>query len=142
MIEWRASLGRTKETLSNFTPFLRPRRVGLLLALVLLLLETAMSLAQPWPLALTLDYVLNDRRELPGFWPESLSGEARSSSRSFLGLRGKAAYTPTACAVSEILLRNSRSSTAASTLRATGPPAIWVVWLIHSKRPGCGILSG
>ena len=76
MIEWRATLGRTKDTLSNFTPFLRPRRAGLLLALVLLLLETAMSLAQPWPLALTLDYVLNDRRELPGFWPESLSGEA------------------------------------------------------------------
>jgi ATP-binding cassette subfamily B protein len=76
LIEWRASLGRTKETLSNFTPFLRPRRAGLLLALVLLLLETAMSLAQPWPLALTLDYVLSDRRELPGFWPESLSGEA------------------------------------------------------------------
>jgi ABC-type multidrug transport system fused ATPase/permease subunit len=44
--------------------------------LLLLLLETAMSLAQPWPLALTLDYVLSDRRELPGFWPESLSGEA------------------------------------------------------------------
>jgi ATP-binding cassette subfamily B protein len=76
LIEWRARLGRTKETLSNFTPFLRPRRAGLLLALLLLLLETVMSLAQPWPLALTLDYVLSDRRELPGFWPESLSGEA------------------------------------------------------------------
>ena len=35
-----------------------------------------MSLAQPWPLALTLDYVLSDRKQLPGFWPESLSGEA------------------------------------------------------------------
>ena len=76
LIEWRARLGRTKETLSNFTPFLRPRRAGLLLALFLLLVETGMSLAQPWPLALTLDYVLSDRRELPGFWPESLSGEA------------------------------------------------------------------
>jgi ATP-binding cassette, subfamily B, bacterial len=76
LIELRARLGRTKETLSNFTPFLRPRRKGLTLALFLLLLETGMSLAQPWPLALALDYVLNDRRELPGFWPESLSAEA------------------------------------------------------------------
>jgi ATP-binding cassette subfamily B protein len=75
-IELRARLGRAKETLSNFTPFLRPRRAGLLLALLLLLVETGMSLAQPWPLALTLDYVLNDRKQLPGFWPESLSGEA------------------------------------------------------------------
>ena len=75
-IELRARLGRTKETLSNFTLFLRPRRTGLLLALLLLLVETGMSLAQPWPLALTLDYVLNDRKQLPGFWPESLSGEA------------------------------------------------------------------
>jgi ATP-binding cassette subfamily B protein len=76
LIELRARLGRTKETLSNFTPFLGPRRAGLLLALFLLLVETGMSLAQPWPLALALDYVLNDRKELPGFWPESLSAEA------------------------------------------------------------------
>src|ERR671910_431451 len=76
LIELRARLGRTKETLSNFTPFLRPRRAGLLLALLLLLLETGMSLAQPWPLALALDYVLNDRKQLPGFWPEGLSAEA------------------------------------------------------------------
>jgi ATP-binding cassette, subfamily B, bacterial len=75
-IELRARLGRAKETLSNFTPFLRPRRAGLLLALLLLLLETGMSLAQPWPLALALDYVLNDRKQLPGFWPEGLSAEA------------------------------------------------------------------
>ena len=76
MIELRARLGRAKETLSNFTPFLRPRRAGLLVALLLLLLETGMSLAQPWPLALALDYVLNDRKQLPGFWPEDLSAEA------------------------------------------------------------------
>ncbi|HET6886051.1 MAG TPA: ABC transporter ATP-binding protein [Rubrobacteraceae bacterium] len=76
LIELRARLGRTKETLANFTPFLGPRRAGLLLALFLLLVETGMSLAQPWPLALTLDYVLSDRKQLPGFWPESLSGEA------------------------------------------------------------------
>jgi ATP-binding cassette subfamily B protein len=76
LIELRARLGRTKETLSNFTPFLRPRRAGLLLALFLLLVETGMSLAQPWPLALALDYVLDDRKELPGFWPEGLSAEA------------------------------------------------------------------
>jgi ATP-binding cassette subfamily B protein len=76
LIELRARLGRTKETLSNFTPFLRPRHTGLLLALFLLLVETGMSLAQPWPLALALDYVLDDRKELPGFWPEGLSAEA------------------------------------------------------------------
>ncbi len=51
-------------------------------------------------------------------------GEARSASRSLLGLRGKAASTPTCSAVSEILLRNSRSSTAASTFRATEPPSL------------------
>ena len=55
------SLGRTRDALSHFGPFLRPRKKGLLLALLLLLLETAMSLAQPWPLALILDYVLGDQ---------------------------------------------------------------------------------
>jgi ATP-binding cassette, subfamily B, bacterial len=75
-IELRAGLRRLKETLSNFTPFLRPRRKGLLLALLVLLAETGTSLAQPWPLALALDYVLNDKKRLPGFWPDSLSGEA------------------------------------------------------------------
>jgi ABC-type multidrug transport system fused ATPase/permease subunit len=35
-----------------------------------------MSLAQPWPLAVALDYVLSDRKQLPGFWPEGLSAEA------------------------------------------------------------------
>ena len=75
-IEVRSALGRTRETLSNFTPFLKPRRGGLILALVLLLAETAMSLAQPWPLALALDYVLNGSKELPAFWPDTLSAEA------------------------------------------------------------------
>ncbi len=65
-----------KETLSNFTPFLKPRRGGLLLALLILLAETGTSLAQPWPLALALDYVLSDNKRLPDFWPDSLSGEA------------------------------------------------------------------
>lgn len=74
--ELRAGLRRTKETLSNFTPFLKPRRKGLMLALVVLLIETATSLSQPWPLALTIDYVLNENKELPGFWPEALSDPA------------------------------------------------------------------
>ena len=52
------SLRRTRTALSHFAPFLAPRKKGLLLALVLLLLETGTSLAQPWPLALILDYVL------------------------------------------------------------------------------------
>jgi ABC-type multidrug transport system fused ATPase/permease subunit len=55
---------------------LRPRRRGLLLALVILLAESATSLAQPWPLALALDYVLDDKKALPGFWPDPLTGEA------------------------------------------------------------------
>jgi ATP-binding cassette, subfamily B, bacterial len=75
-IELRAAARRMKETLSNFTPFLRPRRGGLLLALVILLAETGTSLAQPWPLALALDYVLNGDKRLPDFWPDSLSGKA------------------------------------------------------------------
>ena len=74
--ELRAGLRRLAQTLSNFTPFLRPRRKGLLLALVILLAETGTSLAQPWPLALALDYVLDDKKSLPGFWPGSLSGRA------------------------------------------------------------------
>lgn len=76
LIELRAGLRRTKDTLSNFTPFLKPRRRGLLVALVLLILETGTSLAQPWPLAFALDYVLTDRKELPGFWPGSFSDPA------------------------------------------------------------------
>jgi ATP-binding cassette, subfamily B, bacterial len=76
LIELRAAARRARETLSNFTPFLRPRRGGLLLALLVLLAETGTSLAQPWPLALALDYVLNDNKGLPDLWPDSLSGEA------------------------------------------------------------------
>jgi len=57
-------------TLYHFTPFLKPRRRGLFLALVLLLLETATSLAQPWPLALILDYVIGSQR-----LPVSVSGQ-------------------------------------------------------------------
>ena len=76
MKEVRAGLRRTRETLSNFTPFLRPRRAGLVFALCVLLLETLMSLAQPWPLALIIDYVLTDRKELPAFLPDLLADEA------------------------------------------------------------------
>lgn len=53
--------------ISHFVPFLRPRRNGLILALLVLLVETATSLAQPWPLALTIDYVLTGNKELPEF---------------------------------------------------------------------------
>ena len=74
--EFRAGLRRTRETLSNFTPFLKPRRKGLVLALVVLLIETVTSLSQPWPLALTIDYVLNENKPLPGFWPEAFSDPA------------------------------------------------------------------
>jgi ATP-binding cassette, subfamily B, bacterial len=75
-IELRAAARRLGETLSNFTPFLKTRRKGLVLALLVLLAETGTSLAQPWPLALALDYVLNGKKSLPNFWPDTLSGEA------------------------------------------------------------------
>jgi ATP-binding cassette, subfamily B, bacterial len=74
--EVRAGLRRTRETLSNFTPFLRPRRVGLVVALGVLLFETVVSLAQPWPLALTIDYVLTDKKELPAILPDLLADKA------------------------------------------------------------------
>ena len=74
--ELRAGLRRTKEILSYFMPFLKPRRRGLLLALFVLLLETVTSLAQPWPLALTIDYVLTDKKRPPAFVPDVLADEA------------------------------------------------------------------
>ena len=76
MIEARAGLRRTRETLSNFTPFLKTRRKGLLFALIVLLLETGTSLAQPWPLALTIDYVLTDNKPPPAFLPGFMQDKA------------------------------------------------------------------
>ena len=76
LTELRAGLRRTKQTLSNFTPFLKPRRGGLFVALILLLAETGTSLAQPWPLAFVLDYVFGDEKRLPDFWPEALADPA------------------------------------------------------------------
>jgi ATP-binding cassette, subfamily B, bacterial len=72
--EMGEGLRRTKTALSHFAPFLRPRKRGLFLALVLLLLETGTSLAQPWPLALILDYVIGAE---PGTstLPISVSGQ-------------------------------------------------------------------
>lgn len=64
----KQNLGRTRRVLARFVPFLRPRKAGLFAASAVLLLETAISLAQPWPLALTLDYVLGGA-ELPSFVP-------------------------------------------------------------------------
>jgi len=71
--EATAGLRRLREALSHFVPFLAPRKGGLLLALGLLLLETLTSLAQPWPLALILDYVVAKEggRALPGFYPSA-----------------------------------------------------------------------
>jgi len=76
LIEARAGLRRTRETLSNFTPFLKTRRKGLLFALLVLLLETGTSLAQPWPLALTIDYVLTDNKPPPAFLPAFMQDKA------------------------------------------------------------------
>ena len=76
LIEARAGLRRTRETLSNFTPFLKTRRKGLLFALLVLLLETGTSLAQPWPLALTIDYVLTDNKPPPAFLPGFMQDKA------------------------------------------------------------------
>ena len=76
LIEARAGLRRTRETLSNFTPFLKTRRKGLLFALLVLLLETGTSLAQPWPLALTIDYVLTPNARPPDYLPGFLQDKA------------------------------------------------------------------
>ncbi len=76
LIEARAGLRRTRETLSNFTPFLKTRRKGLLFALIVLLLETGTSLAQPWPLALTIDYVLTGNKPPPAFLPSFMQDKA------------------------------------------------------------------
>ena len=76
LIEARAGLRRTRETLSNFTPFLKTRRRGLFFALIVLLLETGTSLAQPWPLALTIDYVLTDNKPPPAFLPGFMQDKA------------------------------------------------------------------
>ncbi|MBA2375855.1 MAG: ABC transporter ATP-binding protein [Rubrobacter sp.] len=72
---FRHGLKRTRDTVADFAPFLSPRRKGLVFALVILLLETAASLAQPWPLALTIDYVLSGE-EPPAFLPNALSDPA------------------------------------------------------------------
>ena len=68
----RNGLRRTRAALSHFAPFLRPRKKGLILALVLLLLETGTSLAGPWPLALILDYVIGGERA-PAYLPDSIA---------------------------------------------------------------------
>ena len=68
LAEIKSGFRRFREIFSSFAPFLKPRRKGLLASAVLLLLETAASLAQPWPLAITLDYVIRDG-DLPGLVP-------------------------------------------------------------------------
>ena len=73
-IALRSGLGHAGEVLSGFAPFFAPRRRGLALALAVLLAETASSLAQPWPLALAIDYVIGDK-EPPAALPGSLAGE-------------------------------------------------------------------
>src|ERR671933_758276 len=65
---------RAAVVVARFWPFLRTRRAGLLLAFVLLLLETGASLAGPWPLALVLDYVLGEKT-LPAFLPGVVSNK-------------------------------------------------------------------
>ena len=47
-----------------------------MLALAILMLETVTSLAQPWPLALTIDYVLTDNKRPPAYLPGFLSDKA------------------------------------------------------------------
>ena len=72
---WGVGWKRLRYALSHFAPFLKPRRNGLILALLVLLVETATSLAQPWPLAWAIDYVFRGN-ELPSFVPNFLADEA------------------------------------------------------------------
>lgn len=69
LAELRSGFRRTRGIFASFAPFLRPRKKGLLASLLLLLLETASSLAQPWPLALTLDYVIRSS-DPPAYLPD------------------------------------------------------------------------
>ncbi len=66
----RRGLGRTRGIFASFAPFLRPRKKGLLASLALLLLETASSLAQPWPLAIAINSVVPDSAPPPQWLPE------------------------------------------------------------------------
>ena len=75
MKNMRAGFRRMKEALAHFVPFLKPRRKGLFLALIVLLVETATSLAQPWPLAWTIDYVLRSN-DPPEAVPDLLADDA------------------------------------------------------------------
>lgn len=67
--EIRRGLSRTRGIFGSFAPFLRPRKKGLFISLVLLLLETASSLAQPWPLAIALDSVIGSG-DPPAYLPD------------------------------------------------------------------------
>lgn len=73
--DFAGGLRKIRGAIGDFAPFLKPRKKGLLLALVVLLAETVVSLAQPWPLALAIDYVLGDGK-IPRFVPDALAGEA------------------------------------------------------------------
>lgn len=53
--------GREQHLLPWVLSFLRPYRGRLAIFLVLLLLQVALGVLQPWPLAIVLDYVLADR---------------------------------------------------------------------------------
>lgn len=72
---FRPGLRRVRDTIADFSPFLAPRRGGLAFALLVLLAETVASLAQPWPLALTIDYVLSGEPP-PEFLPGVLGDPA------------------------------------------------------------------
>ena len=64
------------------------------------------------------------------------------ASSNLLGLRGNAASIPRLEAVSEILLLNKRSSTAARIILVTFASLLWLGKLAHSTRGRCGILYG
>ncbi|BBL80071.1 protein-tyrosine-phosphatase [Rubrobacter xylanophilus] len=97
-IALRDGLERVGGILSEFTPFFASRKRGLGLALAVLLAETASSLAQPWPLALAIDYVIGDREPpvaLPGFLAREdvmLFGVALLVVLVFTATRGASAF--------------------------------------------------
>src|SRR5215210_731267 len=69
-------------------------------------------------------------------------GDSRRASSNLLGLRGYDASMPRVEAVSEILLLNRRSSTAARTLLVTFASGLWLGKLAHSTLGRCGIIYG
>lgn len=88
----RSKPAAARETVSSFRyiprvfPYLKPYRVLIGLAALLMLLTVLLSLAQPWPLAFLVDSALGDKG--PPEWLAGLAGETPGSRILFAVLLG------------------------------------------------------